>query len=51
MTKAAMPSARAWPKGWESSAGLAMIQKPMITTMEVSVSDSVCQASATMEID
>jgi hypothetical protein len=51
MMMAAMFSARAWPKGWRSSGGLAVIQKPTITTREVRLSERVCQASATIDTE
>jgi len=47
----ATDSALPWPKACSLSGGLEASQKPTMTTIEVRVSDRVCQASATMAIE
>jgi hypothetical protein len=47
----ATDSALPWPNGWFLSAGFDETFAPKITTIEVKLSDNVCQASAIIAIE
>ena len=51
MTTEAISSARPCPNGCSSSAGFSEIFSPMISTIDERLSESVCQASATIAIE